>query len=308
MRSRAIIQHPRLGGAECPEKYMNVTEPCGTALCGQACANSNNVTGFKYSHNGYWGGFVDVGVLDSVQTCASRCLNDYSCKGFSYIKDSSDSKYQHCYQNQQLGDSESTSYSSEAYKKCNEAGVTDCTYSAWTDWSQCDACNGQRSRTRTFTEPSSKGKACSSKAKSLGETEMCTTNDSGKRSCAGQQHYCAWADWKPYTECVFSKKHDDAWCGTGYKTRERSMVATTNPPSDSRLYDASLEIDDALDRDPTATAGDEDDEVSRLHSLSLAFVFGGVTVGLCMVAMRVGKRLISRNRQHYVSLATSELE
>merc|ERR1719305_539373 len=168
---------------------MNVTEPCGTALCGQACANSNNVTGFKYSHNGYWGGFVDVGVLDSVQTCASRCLNDYSCKGVSYIKDSSDSKYQHCYQNQQLGDSESTSYSSEAYKKCNEAGVTDCTY-------------------------------------------------------------CAWADWKPYTECVFSKKHDDAWCGTGYKTRERSMVATTNPPSDSRLYDASLEIDDALDYDP----------------------------------------------------------
>ena len=49
-----------------------------------ACANSDGITGYTFSHKGLWKGGVDAGRSPSAKACAAVCSADPKCVAFHY--------------------------------------------------------------------------------------------------------------------------------------------------------------------------------------------------------------------------------
>ena len=78
---------------------------------------------------------------------------------------------------------------------CPTPHPVDCIWSQWTDWGECDKCDGQRNRMRHVLKPALYGGSCDSK--SAEETGEC------HRSCH-EKAFCVWEDWEPWSDCALS--------------------------------------------------------------------------------------------------------
>jgi hypothetical protein len=57
-----------------------------TTSTSETCPNSNGVTGYSESHNGWWAGFKHIGTANTTQACADRCNERDACVAFSRNK------------------------------------------------------------------------------------------------------------------------------------------------------------------------------------------------------------------------------
>jgi len=94
-----------------PQQPQAMQQPAQTA---GGCQNSNGVTGYTFSHNGYWTqGYKNQGRVGSAKGCADKCDKFSGCVGFHFNPNNSD-----CNVYTKLG-VKGTSRS-QAYTKCSQ--------------------------------------------------------------------------------------------------------------------------------------------------------------------------------------------
>ena len=81
------------------------------------CSDSNGLTGFNYSHDGYWTGYTDKGTK-TAKECASSCTQD--CFGIDTAAGTSTGRCYHYSNTASLTTANQVSSSSyKAYIKCS---------------------------------------------------------------------------------------------------------------------------------------------------------------------------------------------
>jgi len=97
---------------------------------------------------------------------------------------------------------------------CHEKVCTDCQWGAWSEWSGCSRCGGQKYRHRSIVQMANNcGKECD--VRSAKETTSCISE------CA-EPLFCAWTQWSGSTACES--------CGPATTMRNRALGFTTNDP------------------------------------------------------------------------------
>ena len=87
--------------------YMFSIRICSSS---QGCPNSNGITGYEFSHNGYWEtGCTFSSYTTTPNECAAACSVDFGCVGFSR-------DHNYCYVCTFLGNQGSNE--GVAYKRC----------------------------------------------------------------------------------------------------------------------------------------------------------------------------------------------
>jgi len=146
-------------------------------------------------------------------------------------------------------------------ESCTSQPPVDCKWNAWSEWSVCDKCGGQRKRSRTIGQmPQHMGQACHFEYSE--ETMKCP------RECH-KKVYCVWSEWTVDPKC-------SAECGKGFRKKERDLKETTTPPAGApqTLFDKGEIMPE-----------------SRLQDLAISFSCGAlVTFLVLVVTMRVFRR------------------
>lgn len=135
---------------------------------------------------------------------------------------------------------------------CSSVPPIDCAWNAWSEWSVCDKCGGERKRSRTIgTMPKHMGRPCAYE------------NSEEVVKCPRQCHdtiYCVWSDWSA-GDC--STK-----CGKGFIRKERNLIQSTTPGTE-KLFEIT-----------------EVTESSRLQDLAVSFASGSLVTFLVLVVTR----------------------
>jgi len=97
-----------------PQQHKELPPPDQPTHTASRCQNSNGITGYSFSHNGYWThGYKNQGRVGSAKGCADKCDKFTGCLGFHFNPNNRD-----CNVYTTLG-SKGTS-GSQAYTKCSK--------------------------------------------------------------------------------------------------------------------------------------------------------------------------------------------
>jgi len=236
MRSRFRTASP-IRGKSCGAESASEVMPCGTGSCD---ANANCTQTFED-----WSEW---------STCSAACVPSYrsrsrniSAQGASCAIPTTGPMREVGLCNESLG-----------LPLCDPAAATqDCTYTDWSEWSNCSSqCYGTQERTRGIASPASGlGKACRSSLKEIAACNPGLGSDGSfeqpPESCETAREQCNLSDWDDWTPCSRT-------CDGGLTTRTRNI---TNP--DCKLSNESTPLEEisACGEQPCSTESCQDCEL-----------------------------------------------
>lgn len=257
MRARTVQQYPSSGGIakcrECPQcdsvvevtpqslpqalketRTCEVTVPQACELrpwhdwtmCSKSCGVGQRTRMRRIGTQAEYPGAVceaPKNVLSEVGSCTITDCPSQDCVAaawsqWSICLDRHSQSYRTRYiSTPVLGDGLPCDGSLQETKPCPKPPVIDCTFSVWSEWSECDrTCDiGQRERSRTLTGEPKNGGTC------LTHVVLKSTTPCQMAPCFPNVGPCVFSAWSPWTACP-------AKCGQGaiYRNRTVASLAT----------------------------------------------------------------------------------